>query len=292
MEKLRRSMLFVPGGNEKIFSKALGLDADALILDLEDAVALERKEEARDFVEKRLGETDFGHKEKVVRINPLESPFGYPDLCAVVPARPDALVVPKVNSVRDVWLVDGIVTQIERARRMPEGGIKLILLIETVLSVLNAVDIASCTPRVSGLLFGPADLTLETRGSITAERQELNYAMSRLVMAARAAGVDAIDQPHLDVRDAEGNVRAARQARDFGFDGKACIHPSQIAAINQAFTPSKEDIEFSRRVIKAFRQASAEGKGAVQVDGKLVEILHVQMAERVLKIAAMAGVCD
>ncbi len=292
MEKLRRSMLFVPGGNEKIFSKALGLDADALILDLEDAVALERKEEARDFVKKHLRETEFGQKEKVVRINPLESPFGYPDLCSMVPARPDVLLVPKVNSVRDVWLVDGIVTQIERAHGMPEGEIKLILLIESVLSVLNAVDIASCSPRVSGLLFGPADLTLETRGAITAERHELNYALSRIVMAARAAGVDAIDQPHMDVRDVEGNARAARQARDFGFDGKACIHPSQIAAINQVFTPSKEEVEFSQRVIQAFRQASAEGRGAVQVDGKLVEILHVQIAERVLKIARMAGVCQ
>jgi citrate lyase subunit beta/citryl-CoA lyase len=160
----------------------------------------------------------------------------------------------------------------------------MMALIESPLGVLNALSIASATPRMNGLHFGAADFTRETGGRITASRIELNYPMMQVLLASRAMRINAIDTPYFDINDLEGLERHAIQARDMGYDGKAIIHPGQIEIVNRCFTPTAQEVEFARKVIAAFEKAKVEGKGAIQVDGKLIEILHVEMAHRVLKI--------
>jgi citrate lyase beta subunit len=162
-------------------------------------------------------------------------------------------------------------------------------LIESPSGIVNVDAIASASPRMNGLLFGAADFTRETRGKITSERLELYYLMIRILLAARVAGIDAIDTPYFDIKDEEGLKRHVQQAKDMGYDGKALIYPSQVEVVNRTFTPTEEELEYARRVLEVFEKAKAEGKGATVVDGKLIENIHVAMAKRILMIAEKAG---
>jgi citrate lyase beta subunit len=273
MQRLRRAMLFAPGGNEKMTSKAMEMKVDAIIFDLEDAVRVEKKEEAREHVANILRTKQFGRKEKVVRINPIGTEFWEKDLEKIVPALPDTILFPKVEKPADIIQYESYINRIG-----------MMALIESPLGVLNAPSIASASPRMNGLHFGAADFTRETGGKITSSRIELNYPMMRVLLASRAMRINAIDTPFFDINDLEGLKRHALQARDMGYDGKAVIHPGQIDIVNSSFTPTDEEVEFAKKVITAFEQAKAEGKGAIQVNGKLIEILHVEMARRILKI--------
>jgi citrate lyase subunit beta / citryl-CoA lyase len=289
MERLRRTMLFIPGGNEKMLTKALGLDVDSLIIDLEDSVALEKKAFSREAAAEALIALDFGEKEKVVRINSLSTEYGRPDMEVVVKGKPDTLLFPKVSRSEDVIGYDKMLTEIEKKENLIPGRIGLMALIETPLGVVNIDAIALASPRMNGLLFGAADYTRETRGRITKDRPELYYPMIRLLLAARVAGIMAIDTPYFDVKDSEGLERHAQQAKDMGYDGKAVIHPSQVEVVNRIFTPSEGEIGYAKRVLEAFEKTKAEGRGATQLDGQLIENVHVAMAQHILKIAERTG---
>ena len=288
-ERLRRTILFVPGGNDKLLKKGLSLEVDGLILDLEDSVTQDRKASAREAVTEALKNAEFGSKEKVVRINALATDYGREDIKRVVRGKPDTLLVPKIDGAEDIKTYDRLISKVEKKEGLPVGEIGLIALIESPLGIINIEAIATASPRMQGLLFGAADFTRETRGKITGDRQELYYPLMRILLAARIAGIDALDTPYFDINDPAGLERHALQAKNMGYDGKALIHPSQVEIINRIFTPTREEINYARRVIEAFQAARAAGKGAVQLDGNLIENVHVAMAERILKIAAQAG---
>jgi citrate lyase subunit beta/citryl-CoA lyase len=290
MEKLRRSMLFVPGGNQKMAAKALGLDADSLIIDLEDSVAPQLKKEAREFVKDFITETEFGGKEVSVRINSLKTEYGEEDLGVIMQAKPHTLIIPKVEAAVEMKKLDSMMTKIEEKKDLPIGGTALMPLIETPLGIVNIDEIAMSTARLTGLLFGAGDFTRETRGQITRDRWELYYPLIRIVIAARAANVDAIDSPYFDVKDPEGCEANARQAKILGYDGKSVIHPLQVEVVNKVFTPTPQEVEHSRKVIEAYQRAEAEGKGATQLEGQLIENVHASIARRILKTAEKAGV--
>ena len=289
MERLRRTLLFIPGGNEKVLSKGLGLDVDGLILDLEDSVSPDKKETARQAVAEALLTAEFGRKEKVVRVNALSTDYGRDDLEQVLRGRPDSLLVPKVDRAEDIKAYDQRMAEIEEKEGLPPGRIGLIALIESAWGIVNIESIALASSRMTGLLFGAADFTRDTHGQITADRQELFYPMMRMLLAARIAGIDALDTPYFDIKDPVGLERHVLQAKAMGYDGKALIHPGQVEIVNRIFTPSAEELTQARRVIEVFEKAKLEGKGAAQLDGKLVENVHVAMAERLLNIARQAG---
>ncbi|MDP6100571.1 MAG: CoA ester lyase, partial [Dehalococcoidia bacterium] len=256
---LRRSLLFLPGDNPRFLTKALDGPADAVILDIEDAVAPHQKPAARLAVAEALRTADFGGKERLVRINALSTPYGREDVEAVVPARPHTLVVPKAEGIRGVQELDDLVTRVEKANGLPVGEVEFLLLIETPLGVINAESIALASHRVTGLSFGSGDYSLSTRCILTDEEWELLYPRTRTLLAARAAGVKAIDLVWPKVKDLEGLEKSARRARVLGYDGKALIHPDHIPVANRVFSPSPEDIGRARRIIAAVAQAEAEG---------------------------------
>lgn len=287
MERIRRSMLFIPGGNEKFLTKGLALDVDSLILDLEDSIAVSKKEEARQAVTSSLQTVDFGRKERVVRVNAFSTEWGRGDLAEVLKGKPDTLLFPKVNQPGDMQVYEQGVAEEERKIGLPVGQVDFLALIETPLGIINIDSIARSSTRLRGFVFGAADFIRETHGTITADRMELYYPLMRILLAARAVGIDAIDSPFFDIKDTTGLEKHARQARDLGYDGKALIHPSQVEIVNRTFTPTEEEVIQARRMMKAFQEAKEQGRGAIQLDGKLIESGHVVMAERVLKIAQL-----
>jgi citrate lyase subunit beta/citryl-CoA lyase len=290
MERLRRSMFFTPGGNEKMMSKALLSEADSIIIDLEDSVAPQSKKEAREYVKEFIQRSDFRDKEVVVRVNSLKTEYGREDFESIIQAQPHSMVIPKSESGLEMKELDNFMGDLEKRYNLPVREIGIIPLIETPAGVINVDEIAMSTPRVSGVLFGAGDFIRETRGEITKERLELYFPLMKIVIAARAAKIDAIDTPYFDVRDSEGCEANARQAKLMGYDGKAAIHPFQVDVINKVFTPTSEEVQRAKKVIEVYQRAEAEGKGAVQIDGQLIEHVHVTIAKRVLGIAERAGV--
>jgi len=290
VERLRRSMLYVPGSSEKMINKSTGLEVDSLIIDLEDAVAALEKDNARALVADLLQKVDFGDKEKNVRINSLETPHGEKDILTVVPSKPHGIIIPKVNCAEDVKKVEKVVDEAEKSAGIDGGSINLMAMIETAQGIANIDEIAESTKRMKALLFGAADYTKETRGRITAERLEAVYPLNRILIAARCAGIDAIDSPYFNVRDEEGLIHHTQFVVNMGFDGKSVIHPGQIAPVNKLFSPSEQEIAFARKIIDAYKTAKKEGKGAIEVDGELVEQLHVDNAKRVILKAEKAGI--
>lgn len=276
----RRSVLYMPGSNTRALEKGKTLPADALILDLEDAVTPGAKAEARRQVCAAVKAGGYGRREVVVRVNGLHTPWGHDDLVQVSEAGPDAILLPKLVSV-------GMVR--EAGRLMEQHGapenMALWCMMETPLDVLHAEEIASSSPRVACLVVGTSDLTKDLHASHTAERLPLLTSMGLCLLAARAYGLAILDGVHLDLADDEGFARACRQGAELGFDGKTLIHPKTIAVANEAFAPSVEDVAWSRRIIAAHAEAAAEGKGVVVVDGKLVEALHVEGARRLVALA-------
>jgi citrate lyase subunit beta/citryl-CoA lyase len=280
----------VPGSTPERIAKAVATAADGIILDLEDAVAPAEKPRAREWVVAALRGVDFRGHERIVRVNPLEGPYGREDLAAVVPAAPDAILVPKVGGAADVSRLEEELGRLEGAAGLPPGGIRLHLLIETVAGVLNAVEIARASARAVALLFGAGDLARETRGRLVPSRAPELHALSQVLLAARAAGVEALDTPHFALDDAPGLEAHARFAADLGYDGKAVIHPGQIDVVNRVFTPTAEAVAEARRVLAAYDEAAAQGSGALALDGHFVDAVHVEMARQTLARARLAGV--
>jgi citrate lyase beta subunit len=267
---MMRSVLYVPANREGAVAKARTLAADAVILDLEDAVQPEAKADARALAVLAAASGDWGARARMIRVNGLSSEWAAADFVAVSAARLDAIVVPKVESAEEA----------ARAASLA-GGTPIWAMIETPKGVLAAATIAA-VPGVSALMAGLADLGVELRAQADAQRSAFLYALGAIVMAARAAGVLAIDGVYTDVRDAAGFLAEARQGRMLGFDTKSLIHPSQIEPCNAVFSPSDAERADAKGLIAAYEAALAQGRGVATYQGKLVEVLHVAAARRVL----------
>ena len=286
MLTLRRSLLYVPGDKAAMLAKAPGRGADSVILNLEDAVASTNKELAREAVVYALQNLDFSRVEAIVRVNPPDTDTGYRDLLAVVPSGPCAILLPKVSSAEEVRFVAWTIERLEGFHGLPAGQIKVMCMIESAAGVLNADAIAACYPRVAALVFGATDFSLEMGCTVTEDGRALLPAAGRIILAARAAGIAAIDTPYMKLDDPEGLARSSRMARELGFDGKSAIHPAQIAPINAAFSPSTEQVAWARRVLALAPDGDATRLGASVLDGQLIEIPHLIRARHILAIAA------
>jgi citrate lyase subunit beta / citryl-CoA lyase len=276
----RRSLLYIPGSNPRALEKARTLPADGFIIDLEDAVAPAAKEGARAIVAAALAAGSWRPREVVLRVNPLDGPWGHGDLAIAATLPLDAVLLPKVESGERVRLTAAM---LEALGAPP--GLKLWSMLETPLGFLEARAIAGSSPRLEALVMGTSDLTKELHAVPTRDRLPLVTALGLAMLAARAHGLAILDGVHLDLADEDGFAAACRQGRELGFDGKTLIHPKQIAAANAAFAPSPEEVAWSRRIIAAHEAALAEGKGVVVVDGRLVENLHVENARRIVALA-------
>lgn len=274
-----RSVLYMPGSNARALARGRELDADALILDLEDAVAVSAKDEARERVAQALREGGFGRRRVVVRINALATPWGRADVERLAPLRPDALLLPKVE--RPEQLAEAA----ELAASAGAPDLPLWAMVETPRAILNLAAIAGFGPPLGALVAGTSDLVKDLHARHTPARSETLTALSLTVLAARAHGLLALDGVHLDLDDAAGLEAACRQGRDLGFDGKTLIHPRQIGAANAAFGVPEAEIERAQAVIAAWGEAQSRGSGVAVVDGQLVEALHVEEARRVLALA-------
>ena len=287
--RLRRTFLYVPGTEERKIAKAQTLGADAVILDLEDSVAPERKDEARARVRAFLSGQPNPAVEWLVRVNALSSPHCEADLRCAVAAGPEGLVVPKVDRPESLLEVDARLTDAERDAGRPVGGLKVFAMIESARAVLDAHAIAVATPRLQGLILGHVDL-LRDLGLAPAPAGEgtVHHARCHLILAARAAGTDAVDAIHLNIQDHDALRTEAVQAAGMGFVGKQVIHPGQIPIVHDAFTPAPERVQRAERVLACWRTAQSEGKGVVALDGELLEPPVVAMEMRILERARQA----
>ena len=276
--RLRRSLLYMPGSNPRALQKARALPADGLIFDLEDAVAPEGKEHARAIVGAALAEGGYGHRELVLRVNAIDTPWGHADLAAAAAMPIDAVLLPKVENPDRVALTLSLLDAFGASDRLAVW-----CMLETPRGIVFAREIAGAE-RLAALVVGTSDLTKDLRALPSCDRLPLLTSLGLAILAARANGLVILDGVHLDLSDDAGFAVACRQGRELGFDGKTLIHPKQIATANAAFAPTKEEIERSRRIIAAHAKAIAAGKGVVVVDERLVEELHVKDATRLLAL--------
>ncbi len=284
----RRAMLYVPGDDEHKIRKAAGLQVDSLCLDLEDGVALNRKDAAREVIRRALGEVAFGASERLVRINPLHGERGRLDLESLLPARPDGIVLPKVQSPDELVWLDGRLAQAELEEGWPTGSLALIGIIESARAFLELKAICAAAPRLQALIFGAEDYAHDVGAIRTGEGQELLTARSLLVMHAAAFGLQAIDMVTVDFRDLDRVRREARAGAELGYSGKQIIHPAQVEPVQQAFTPSREEIERARALLAAFEQHQRRGAGAFAVDGQMVDMPVIRQARNLLARAKAA----
>jgi len=276
----RRSVLYMPGSNTRALEKAKSLPADALILDLEDAVAPEAKEAARNQVCAAVKAGGYGHRELIVRINALDTPWGRADLHAAASAAPDAVLVPKPGTGADI---------VRAAEALSRAGApdktRLWAMIETPIAILNLREIAAASPRLACLVMGTNDLVKETRADLSANRRPALYWLSATITAARAFGLDALDGVYNNFKDVEGFRSECVHGRRLGFDGKTLIHPDQVATANEVFAPPEAEVAWAKKIIAAFEAPENKGKGVITVEGRMVELLHAEMARRMVAIA-------
>jgi citrate lyase subunit beta/citryl-CoA lyase len=282
----RRSVLYMPGANPRALEKAKTIAADSLIFDCEDSVAPDAKDGAIDTVCTALAGGGYGNREIIIRVNGLGTPWGAKDLELACKAGPDAILVPKINSPQDVQDIE---------TRMHKAGApartKLWAMMETPIAILGACEIATTAlepdSRLVAFVMGTNDLIKEIFGAHTPERLPQITALSLCLLAARACGLACIDGVYNDIDNAQGLEAVCKQGAEFGFDGKTLIHPSQVEITNRVFSPSPEDVSWSRTIIAAFDAPEAKGKGVLRVEGKMVELLHVASARRVVAVAEM-----
>ena len=274
----RRSVLYMPGSNARALEKARTLPADALILDLEDAVAPDAKDLARSQVCDAVKARGFGKREIIIRVNGLGTPWGDADLAAAAEAKPDAILVPKISAAAELNFIEAKLGPADRS-------IAVWAMVETPAAILNIASIAAAGGRLACFVMGTNDLIKEIRGQHTPDRMNLAAALSLSVLAARAHGIAAIDGVYNDIQNADGFKATCEQARAFGFDGKTLIHPTQVEACNAVFAPSAEEIDAARKVIAAFELPENKGKGAIKLDGRMVELLHAEIARQTVAMA-------
>jgi len=291
---IRRSELACPGSSSKMMAKAAASAADQVVFDLEDAVSVSQKVAARQMVIEALRTLDFGATIRAFRPNGVTTRFFYRDLIEVVEAAGasvDVVVLAKVRTAADVLFADRLLTQIEETVGLPVGRIQLEVLIESAAAVLHAEAIAQSTPRLGGLIFGLLDLAGDIGAKETGAEQFFyhNYAKAKTVIAAKAAGITAVDGITQAIRDPETCRRDAEMAARMGFDGKWAIHPSQVEIINAAFTPTPEEIARAERILRAYEADAAAGRGALVVDDQMVDAATLRVEERTLALARKAG---
>jgi len=298
-----RSLLAVPGSSPRMAQKALASAADEVFLDLEDAVAPGEKAAARAQVVRALRELDWGGRRRLFRMNAPDTPYFHRDLVEVVGGAGgavDAVLVPKVRRPEDLYAIDLLLSAVEAEAGLEPGGVGLEAQIESAGGLESAPGIARATPRLSALHFGPGDYAasvgMPQRSIGVADEWDeaygadrFHYAMHRIVVAARAAGLRALDGPVADYRDEEGLRRSSLRARSLGFDGKWCIHPAQIEVVNRVFSPTEEEVGWAKQVVAAYERAEAAGSGAVAVDGQMVDAASIRMAQSTLERARRAG---
>jgi citrate lyase subunit beta/citryl-CoA lyase len=280
----RRSVLYMPGSNARAMEKAREIPADALILDLEDAVAPDAKEEARAQVAAAVKAGGYGKREISIRVNGLDTPWGMDDIKAAVAAKPDAILVPKINSADDVRRAETALSDAGAP-----STLQLWCMIETPLAILNIQSIAAeargLASRMTLWVMGTNDIAKELRAAHTPDRVPMLASLGLSVIAARAYGLVILDGVYNDIKNEDGFAAICEQGRDMGLDGKTLIHPSQVAPCNRIFSPDAETVAFSRKTIEAFQAPENKGKGVLKVEGRMVEILHAEIAKRTVAIA-------
>lgn len=287
--RARRALLYMPGDDERKIRKAATLDVDCVCLDMEDGVALSRKDDARRLIPAMLRELEFGRAERLVRINPVGSELEADDLRAGLEVRPDGIVIPKIESGDAIRWASSEIAAAERANGWPAGQIAIIVLVETALGIVNLREIASSDARLQALIFGAEDLAGDIGAVRTPEAWEIFYARSAIVTHAAAFGLQAIDMVYIDYKDVEGLVAESTAAARMGYVGKQVIHPNQIGPVQGAFTPDDAAIAHAQRVMDAMAEHQRAGKGAFALDGKMIDMPLVKAAERVLARARAAG---
>ncbi|HKU95119.1 MAG TPA: CoA ester lyase [Vineibacter sp.] len=281
----RRSVLYMPGANTRALEKARSLPADALIFDLEDAVAPDAKEAARANVVAAAASRSYGKREIVIRANGLGTPWGREDILAIAGSGADAVLVPKLEGAADVAAVVELLDEAGAPPAMALWG-----MMETPRGILHAEEIASASPRLACFVMGTNDLVKDLRARHTPMRLPMLVALGVTMLAARANGLAILDGVYNDIQDAEGFKASCVQGLEMGFDGKTLIHPSQVEPCNEVFAPTSADLAMAEKIVTAFDQARAAGKGVVTVDGRMIENLHVEQAQRQLALAkAIAG---
>jgi citrate lyase subunit beta/citryl-CoA lyase len=291
--ELKRSWMFVPGHRQKMVDKALGLNADAIMLDIEDGVAPNEKDTARRQIAEALGrERAPKSPARFVRINAIGHARMRADVEAVVRPGLDGLVLPKVETAGEIHQVESFLNEREPTLKMARGRLQLLVAIESPRGLLNAPAIAASSPRIVGLMFGAEDygreMGLPTKRE--GEAQDLIYARSALAVAAASAHVQAVDGVWVDLKDPDGLARFARQSRRLGFSGMSLIHPSQIDPINATFSPTAEEIDYAKQVLQAFEEANARGDGSIALGGQLIDRPIVERARRTLELAKTLGI--
>lgn len=290
MEKLRRTMMFVPASNPNMIVNAQIFKPDCIIFDLEDAMSLKEKDSGRDLIAEALKSIEYPDCEIFVRPNPLYTPFGEEDIRVLVAAGLRNVRPPMIETAEDIKKVDELLTDIEKELGLEIGIVKILGAIETAKGVINAYEIATASPRMIGISFGAEDFTRTIGAERSKTGEELFVARSKIVLAASAAGIDAIDTVFSDIDDDEGFRREAEMAKQLGFAGKSIIHPRQINIIHDVFTPSEEDVKHALRVIQAIEEAEGKGLGVISLDGKMVDAPVVARAEKIVRLAKGAGI--
>lgn len=286
---MRRSMLFLPGNNPNLLINGNCLGSDAVIFDLEDAVSPTEKDAARILVRNTMRYMDFRGCETIVRINSVDTAYWQADLEAILPQKPNLILLPKTGTAQDALTVDAYMTELEEKLGLEKGAVGLMPLIETALGVENAFAIASSCDRVQALFLGAEDLTADLQCKRTKESREIEYARTRLIVAARAAGVEVYDTPFTDVNDDEGILKDATTAKALGFTGKASISPRHVEVINAVFSPTQKDINYAYEVMDAIALAKSQGKGAIALHGKMIDAPIVNRAKQTIAMAEALG---
>ena len=286
---MRRSMLFLPGNNPNMLINGNCLGSDAVIFDLEDAVSPAEKDAARILVRNTMRYMDFRGCEIIVRINSVDTAYWKKDLDMILPCKPALILLPKSGTAADVLEADAYMTQLEEKLGFEKNTVGLMPLIETAAGVENSFAIASATKRIQALFLGAEDLTADLQCKRTKEGREIEYARTRLVVAARAAGVQVYDTPFTDVNDDEGIVTDAQLAKALGFSGKAAISPRHVEVINAVFSPTQKEIDYAYEVMEAIETAKAQGKGAIALHGKMIDAPIVTRAQQTISMAEELG---
>lgn len=290
MNKMRRSMLFLPGNTPNMLINGSHLGSDALIFDLEDAVSPAEKDSARILVRNTLRYMDLGGCETIVRINSIDTDYWKKDLDAIIPHVPNLIMLPKTNFAQDALVADEYIAQVEQRCGLEVGTVKLMPLIETAMGVENSFAIATSCKRVAAIFLGAEDLTADLRCKRTKGGAEINYARTRLVMAARAANIDVYDTPFTDVNDDEGIRIDAEYAKALGFTGKASISPRHVDVINEVFSPTMQEIDYAYEVMEAIRIAKEQGRGVISLRNKMIDAPIVARAEQTIAMAQELGI--
>jgi citrate lyase beta subunit len=279
----------MPGDDRRKIEKAATLGVDCICMDMEDGVAITRKSEARAVIAQAVKELDFGTSERCIRINSFGSGFEKFDLAAAVATNPDAVVVPKIETGRQVKEISEYIEMYELSSKTEVGRIRMLVGVETAKGILNLKEIAEADKRLEAIIFGAEDFAASIGATRTKEGSEVLYARSAVVTACAANELQAIDMVYIDFRDVEGLRAEAEEGARLGFSGKQIIHPNQVEAVQGAFTPSDEAIEYAQRVVRAFSASQREGKGAFALDGKMIDMPLLKNARKVLERAKAAG---